>query len=111
MMNDYPDWICSPCGHKHGDQRPLLASYHVGGPCGWCGGENIPVTEPRDFNYPDAPKVRRGRGRGKKPAMRHITIRIPQHVVAHYQGDTLAMRNAWIKHVEGLINAEAPEGT
>jgi hypothetical protein len=108
MMSEYPDWICSPCGHEHGDERPLLATYHTG-ECGWCGNEDIPVTSPRDYGYPDAPKVRRGRGLGKKPAMRHITIRVPQHVVNHFNGDTRAMRDAWVKHTEEKINAEAPE--
>lgn len=106
MMANYPEWICGPCGRAHGDERPLLATYHDGD-CGWCGGEGIPVTHPRDYGYPDAPKVRRGRGPGKKPAMRHITIRIPQHVVAHYDGDTRAMRDAWVAHVEELIRAGA----
>jgi len=115
MKDDYPQWICSPCGHTHGPERPLLASYRVGGPCGWCGAEDVPVTEPRDFGYPDAPwavreiaapKVRRPRGPGKKPAMRHVTIRIPQHVVDHYDGDLTAMRDAWVQYVEELINAQ-----
>lgn len=99
MQRDYPDWICSPCGRKHGKKLPMLASYHEG-ECGWCGGVSIPVTEPRDFGYPDPPKKRRGRGPGKKPAMLHITIRMPKHVVDHYKGDTRAMRDAWVKHVE-----------
>jgi hypothetical protein len=53
-----------------------------------------------------APKVRRPRGPGKKPAMRHVTIRIPQHVVDHYDGDLTAMRDAWVQYVEELINAQ-----
>lgn len=101
MKDDYPDWICSACGHTLGDERPLLATYHSG-TCGWCGEEDVAVTAPRDFGYPDAPKVRRGRGPGKKPRMRHITIRLPQHVVDHYGGDTKAMRDAWVKYVESL---------
>jgi hypothetical protein len=55
------------------------------------------------------PKVRRGRGLGKKPRMRHITMRLPQHVLDYYDDDILAMRNAWVKHTEEKINAEAPE--
>lgn len=100
-MSDYPAWVCSPCGRKYGKRLPILASYHTGD-CGWCGAEHIPVTEPRDFGYPDAPNKRRGRGPGKKPAMVHITIRIPQHVVDHYGGDTRAMRDAWVSYVESL---------
>jgi hypothetical protein len=53
---------------------------------------------------------RRGRGPGKKPAMRHITIRVPQHVVNHFKGDTRAMRDAWVRYTEEKIDAEAPEG-
>lgn len=98
---NYPDWICSPCGHKHGPEVPLLASYHEG-ECGWCGGVNIPVTEPRDYGYPEPPKARRGRGPGKKPAMVHVTIRMPKHVLDHYHGDTKRMRDDWVKHVESL---------
>lgn len=48
---------------------------------------------------------RRGRGPGKKPAMRHVTIRIPHHVVDHYKGDLKVMRDAWVRYVEELISA------
>lgn len=98
-MPDYPDWICSPCGRKHGKKLPLLATYHDGDTCGWCGAE-APTTEPRDFGYPDPPKKRRGRGPGKKPAMQHVTIRIPKHVVEYYGGSLRAMRDAWVRYVE-----------
>lgn len=101
MMN-YPDWICSPCGRKHGKRLPFLATYHDGDVCGWCGAE-VPTTEPRDFGYPDPPNKRRGRGPGKKPAMRHVTIRLPQYVVDYYDGDTRAMRDAWVRHIESLL--------
>lgn len=45
---------------------------------------------------------RRGRGLGKKPPMKHITIRMPQHVVDHYDGNLKAMRDAWVTYVESL---------
>lgn len=45
---------------------------------------------------------RRGRGPGKRPAMRHVTIRLPQHVLDRFKGDTRAMRDAWVRHVESL---------
>lgn len=59
-------------------------------------------TEPRDFGYPDPPNKRRGRGLGKRPAMVHVTLRLPQHVVDRYGGDTRAMRDAWVTYVENL---------
>lgn len=98
--------ICSPCGHKHGDERPLLAIYTGGGVCGWCGAENVPVTNPRDFGIPQEPTPkRRGRGPGKKPPMAHVTVRLPRHVLDHYDGDTKAMRDAWVAYVESLSGA------
>lgn len=51
----------------------------------------------------DTSEARRGRGLGRKPPMRHITLRMPQHVVAYYHGDTRAMRDAWVAHVEDLL--------
>ena len=104
MRRNYPDWICSVCGHNYGRERPLLASYHIGGQCGWCGRDDVPVTEPRDFGYPEPLNVRRGRGPGKRPAMVHLTIRMPKHVLDHYHGDAKRMRDDWVKHIEGLIN-------
>ena len=104
-MRNYPQWICGTCGRKHGKKLPMLATYHIGD-CGWCGAEHVSVTEPRDYGYPDAPKPQRGRGPGKKPAMAHMTLRMPRHVVDFYHGDTRAMRDAWVKHVEELINEE-----
>ena len=100
-MSDYPTWICSPCGREHGKRLPMLASYHTGD-CGWCRAEHIPVTEPRDFGYPDPPNKRRGRGPGKKPALVHVSLRVPQHVLDYYGGDTRAMRDAWVAYVESL---------
>jgi hypothetical protein len=32
--------------------------------------------------------------------MAHVTVRLPQHVLAHYGGDTKAMRDAWVAYVE-----------
>ena len=45
----YPEWICSPCGNKHGNGMPEghLATWHAG-VCGICGAKTG-VTEPRDF--------------------------------------------------------------
>ena len=59
---DYPDWICRPCGMKHGRPRNGYATYHETDPddpkdcCGWCGSKE-PLTEPRDFGYPSVPKI------------------------------------------------------
>jgi len=92
LPDDYPDWICSDCGHTHGHERPLLATYHVGNACGWCGSDTIPVTQPRDYGYPDMITQRRTRGPGKRPAMVHVTFRVPPYVVEHFNRDTRAMR-------------------
>lgn len=100
MSRNYPAWICSPCGRKHGRKLPLLATYHMGD-CGWCGAEHVSVTEPRDFGYPDPPNKRRGRGPGKKPAMAHVTIRLPRHVVDRYPS-LKDMRDDWVRYVESL---------
>lgn len=50
----------------------------------------------------DQQPKRRGRGPGKRPAMAHITIRIPQRVIDHYGGSLLHMRDAWVEHVDSL---------
>ena len=44
---------------------------------------------------------RRGRGPGKKPAMLHVTMRMPRHVVERYP-DIKTMRDAWVAYVESL---------
>lgn len=52
--DDYPGWICDPCGQKHGRMpEGHLATWHVD-TCGWCG-EATSCTEPRDFRYPKWP--------------------------------------------------------
>jgi hypothetical protein len=51
-MSEYPSWICSPCGHKYGRPRAILATFHEVDRCGWCG-EKTATTEPRDFGYPE----------------------------------------------------------
>jgi hypothetical protein len=48
----YPAWICHACGIQHGRPRDAMATYHEGDACGWCGRNDVPVTEPRDYNYP-----------------------------------------------------------
>ena len=45
---------------------------------------------------------RRGRGPGKRPAMAHITIRIPQRVLDYYDNDLRKMRDAWVEHTDKL---------
>lgn len=40
-------------GNKHGRvPKDHVATFHYG-ICGWCKKENIPVTEPRDYSYPE----------------------------------------------------------
>lgn len=51
----YPAWICDDCGRHYG--RVITghcATYHEGDACGWCGRDDVAVTEPRDFGYPRA---------------------------------------------------------
>ena len=51
---DYPAWICSECGDKHGRwPEGHCATWH-NGECGWCGGTRA-VTEPRDYRWPKWP--------------------------------------------------------
>lgn len=52
-MIDYPVWVCSPCAEKAGGRWPKghVATFHVG-ICHVCG-EEIAVTEPRDWRYPN----------------------------------------------------------
>jgi hypothetical protein len=51
----------------------------------------------------DEQPYRRGRGPGKRPAMAHITIRIPQRVVDYYDRDLIKMRNAWVEKLSQSI--------
>ena len=51
---DYPAWICSECGNKHGRwPEGHLATWHHG-EWGWCGEDRM-VTEPRDYRWPKWP--------------------------------------------------------
>lgn len=59
-MNKYPSWICADCGKQYGRIIPdHVATFHEpdkGDPadvCGWCGGKEKSLTEPRDFGYPE----------------------------------------------------------
>ena len=53
--NDYPAWICSPCGLQHGTvPKGHMATFHEGDKCGWCGRKTV-TTEPRDYGYPSFP--------------------------------------------------------
>lgn len=51
MDNDYPVWVCVPCGVKFGKnvQETRISTFHIG-VCDVCGKEDA-VTEPRDFGY------------------------------------------------------------
>ena len=74
-----------------------------------CGVENASVGEQRDFGEPEASKVRRGRGAGEKPAMMHVIIRLPMHVVERYP-NLEAMSDEWVRYVENLsCSAEEKE--
>ena len=43
----------------------------------------------------------RRRGPGRKPAMVHVTLRLPKHVIERYP-DLKTMRDAWVRYVETL---------
>ena len=49
MKDDYPVWVCAPCGKKYGNRIPIMATWH-NGTCGICY-EERPVTEPRDYGH------------------------------------------------------------
>lgn len=51
----YGDWICEKCGNQYGKAKPGIATWHYG-VCDWCGTRKTPVTEPRDYGYPDMPE-------------------------------------------------------
>lgn len=52
-MKYYPSWTCHDCAVKSGGSMPdgHIATWHEG-KCGCCE-ETKPVTEPRDYRYPD----------------------------------------------------------
>jgi hypothetical protein len=50
----YPQWICHNCGINYckgfDDSAKRCATFHLD-TCGCCGAENVPCTEPRDYNH------------------------------------------------------------
>lgn len=58
---DYPAWVCWPCGDARRRRPPRaysVSTYHVGSRCGWCGRDDVPVTEPRDFGHPEMERAK-----------------------------------------------------
>lgn len=51
-------------------------------------------------------KVRRTRGPGKRPALRHITLRVPGEVYDYFGGTTVGVRDALIAYKEQLTTEE-----
>lgn len=49
-MDNYPQWICSSCGDKHGNRQCGLATWHTD-TCDVCGAKDVMVTEPRDYGH------------------------------------------------------------
>ena len=51
MQDEYPIWVCFPCGNAYGRGAPEghTCTAHRG-TCGICGQERL-VTEPRDFGH------------------------------------------------------------
>ena len=45
----------------------------------------------------------RRRGKGKKPAKVHVTMRVPKHVFEYFEGDKVAMRDVLQEYVEKRI--------
>ena len=64
MNTNYPTWVCADCGLKASGGRCFeVSTYHVG-KCDVCGQEK-PVTEPRDFYYPEFKEATDGKVEGK----------------------------------------------
>ena len=57
--SEYPAWICGNCGDKLGSHFGGLSTWHEPDrrnpdyKCGWCGRSDVPLTEPRDFAFPE----------------------------------------------------------
>lgn len=50
IQDDYPAWVCYPCGSKHGRREVnRVATLHED-TCGICGQVAL-VTEPRDYGH------------------------------------------------------------
>jgi hypothetical protein len=47
-------WICQDCGLKYGKAMTCISTWHYDN-CDYCG-EIKPVTEPRDYGWPELPK-------------------------------------------------------
>jgi ribosomal protein S27AE len=55
MKKKVGDWICYKCGASLGKVfKNHLPTWHSG-KCDYCGKNNISVTQPRDFGYPELP--------------------------------------------------------
>lgn len=50
MTKEYPSWICSDCGNKHGRRECGVATWHMSA-CDVCGQDNVLVSEPRDYGH------------------------------------------------------------
>lgn len=51
--DEYPRSVCSACAISNGGKWPKghMATFHIG-KCDWCR-KIQPVTEPRDYGYPE----------------------------------------------------------
>jgi methionyl-tRNA synthetase len=58
---EYPAWICTPCGELYGRASVKYSTFHCGDRCGWCGEVTI-TTQPRDYGYPPAPALNQSEG-------------------------------------------------
>lgn len=47
-------WICRFCGDKYGFYRVGTSTWHEG-ECAWCHEDGVPVTNSRDYSYPQLP--------------------------------------------------------
>jgi len=63
--DNYPAWVCLPCGIKYGHRDSGVSTWHLD-TCPVCGRPDVPVTEPRDFGHlrPEWVNEREDRGNG-----------------------------------------------
>lgn len=47
-------WICHKCGERYGHPRDGVSTWHEA-TCDYCG-KHTPVTEPRDYSWPELPR-------------------------------------------------------
>lgn len=60
MSRRYPEWVCMSCVNEiKAEPVQEISTWHIG-LCGVCKRKK-PVTEPRDFGYPDFIRFKRNK--------------------------------------------------